>query len=98
MAAYLIARVQVHNWDVYKTYIARTPAVIAQFGGKFLARGGEVVPLEGPAENGRIIVIEFASLDQARRFYASPEYQELVRIRQSAATGSLIIVDGFRPA
>ncbi|MGE5612626.1 MAG: DUF1330 domain-containing protein [Bacillota bacterium] len=94
MAAYAIACVQVHDWERYKQYIQRTPAVIAKYGGKFIVRGGEAVTLEGAEETPRVIVIEFPSLAQAKTFYNSKEYQEVRKLRIGAATASFIAVEG----
>ena len=94
MPAYLIARIEVTNWSRYKEYTQLTPGVIAQYGGRFLVRGGSVVSLEGPAESGRIVVIEFPTLDQAKTFYNSPEYTKVKALRAGAATGQFIAVDG----
>ncbi len=94
MPAYLIARVQVHDPEKYKQYTQRTPAVIAKYGGKFIVRGPEVVTFEGPQESHRIVVIEFPSMERAREWYYSKEYQELKALRAGAATGSFIAVEG----
>jgi len=94
MPAYLIARVSVSDPQQYKQYTDRTPGVIAKFGGKFIVRGGQIVNLEGPPESGRIVVIEFPSLEHVQAFYRSEEYQQIKKLRAGAATGSLIAVEG----
>lgn len=95
MAAYIIARVNVTDMDQYKEYTKVTPAVIAEFGGKFLARGGEIITLEGPEQTHRVVLIEFPSLEKAQEFYNSPEYGEAKNLRKGAATASFIAVDGI---
>ena len=95
MAAYLIARVHVTNPQKYKNYTALSPAAIAAFGGKFLARGGEVETLEGEEETARMVVVEFESMEKARQFYNSPQYRDAMRERQGAAEGQFIIVEGI---
>ena len=94
MAAYMIAKIDIIDPEQYKKYIAATPAVIAEFGGKFIARGGETVTLEGPEEKRRVALVEFPSLDKVREFYASAEYQEVMKLREGAATVSLIAIPG----
>ena len=94
MAAYLIVRVNVTNMDQYKEYMKLSPGIIEQFGGKFIARGGETITLEGPEETGRVVLIEFPSMAQARAFYESPEYQHAISVRDGAATGQFVVVDG----
>jgi len=94
MPAYLIARIDVTDWSRYQEYIKRTPEVIARYGGRFIVRGGEVVSLEGPPEKGRVVVIQFPSLEQAKDFYTSPEYTEVKAFRIGAATGQFFVVEG----
>src|SRR6266566_821259 len=71
MPAYIIARVDVTDPIRYRDYINATPAVIAQYGGRFIIRGGEIVTLEGEPETHRIVVIEFPSLERAKEFFGS---------------------------
>jgi uncharacterized protein (DUF1330 family) len=94
MAAYIIARINVTDMEQYKKYTAVTPGVIEQFGGRFIVRGGEKVTLEGPEETNRVVVIEFPSLERAQAFYKSDDYQAAKKLREGAATGQFIIVDG----
>lgn len=94
MPAYLIARVQVTDWSRYREYTKATPAAIERFGGRFIARGGETVTLEGPEETGRVVIIEFPSLAQAKAFYNSAEYSQAKKLRAGAATGQFIAVEG----
>jgi uncharacterized protein (DUF1330 family) len=94
MAGYIIARVNVTDPEKYKDYTAVTPGLIAKYGGRFIVRGGETVTLEGPAETGRVVVIEFDSLDQAKSFYESDDYQAAIGLRVAASTGQLIAVAG----
>ncbi len=94
MPAYLIARVQVTDWSRYREYTKVTPDAIKQFGGRFIVRGGEMVTLEGPEETGRVVVIEFPDLEQAKAFYHSEAYAHAKKLRAGAATGQFIAVEG----
>ena len=98
MSAYLIIRVKVNDLDLYKSYTSRSPAVVNQYGGKFLVRGGEPTTLEGDEFNGRMVVIEFSDRQAAKDFYYSEEYQELIRMRAPASSAEFILIDGFSPA
>jgi uncharacterized protein (DUF1330 family) len=95
MAAYIIARVNVTDWSRYREYTRLTPGAIERFGGRFIVRGGDMLTLEGPPETGRIVVIEFPSLDQAKAFYNSEEYARARRLREGAATGQFIAIEGW---
>ena len=95
MPAYLIARVDVTDWDRYREYTKATPSAIAKFGGKFIVRGGEIVTFEGPQETRRLVILEFPTLDRAKEFYHSAEYSEVRKLREGAATGQFIAVEGY---
>ncbi len=94
MTAYVVARVKVTDPEQYSRYTARTPDCIASFGGRFIARGGEPVTLEGPEFRDRMVIIEFPSLERAKAFYNSPEYTEIKALRANAAVGEFIAIDG----
>ena len=82
------------DWERYREYTRATPAAIERFGGRFMARGGETITLEGPQETGRVVIIEFPSLDQAKAFYHSEEYACAKKLREGAATGQFLAIEG----
>jgi len=95
MPAYIIARVEVTDWERYSQYIKATPEVIARYGGKFIVRGGEMVTLEGEPEKRRLVVIEFPSLQRAQEFFHSPEYTKVKQLRLGASVGQFLAVQGL---
>jgi len=95
MPAYIIAKVNVTNMDKYKDYMALTPAAIEKYGGKFIARGGQKITLEGPEETRRVVILEFPDLKTAQAFYDSDDYQKAKAKREGAAEGSFILVEGL---
>ncbi len=94
MAGYMIARVDITDLEKYRDYTAVTPGLIAKYGGRFIVRGGETATLEGPEETGRVVVVEFESLEKAKAFYQSAEYQAAIELRAGAATAQFIAVAG----
>ncbi len=94
MAAYMIARVNVTDWDKYDEYIKVTPDIIATYGGRFIVRGGETITLEGPEEKWRIVVVEFPDLAKAQEFYHSAEYAAAKKIRADAAEAQFVAISG----
>lgn len=94
MAGYLVAQITVTNPDGYEAYRAAVPGVIARYGGRYLIRGGETEVMEGDAGAPRLVVLAFETVAAARRFYESPEYQEILPLRLRNATGSVMIVEG----
>ncbi len=94
MVAYLIARIDVTDPDRYEEYKQLAPAAIEAFGGSYLVRGGALETLEGDPEDRRVVVLRFPDLDTARAFYHSPEYTAARAVREGAATGQFVIVEG----
>lgn len=94
MPAYIIAEVEVTNPAGYETYRPLAGASVAQYGGKFIVRGGKAELVEGTQQPARIVVIEFADTAAAKRWYNSPEYQEALKIRLANSTGRVLLVEG----
>ncbi len=93
---YWIAAVDVHDAAVYDKYRAANAKPFADYGAKFLVRGGTPDVREGTM-NPRIVVIEFASLADAVACYESAEYQAAKDIRASVSDGNLVIIEGYEP-
>jgi uncharacterized protein (DUF1330 family) len=94
MKGYVIANVEVTDPVAYEAYRSQTAAIIDQYGGRFLVRGGAVQVREGDPGIGRLVVLEFASVEAARTFYDSPEYQAILPIRFETANSTLVIAEG----
>ena len=94
MSAYVIAEIDVVDPAAYEDYRKQVLAVVTKYGGKFIVRGGKIEPKEGGWTPKRIVVVEFPSLAQAQKFYDSPEYAPLIKLRQKASKGKLILVEG----
>lgn len=94
MRAYVIADVTVKNPDVYAEYRSQVLATVTKYGGRFLVRGGAWESREGDWRPGRVVVIEFPDMAAATAWYESPEYAPLIKLRQSASSGSLLMVEG----
>ena len=94
MAAYVIADVEIHDNALFDEYRKLVPATVERYGGKFLVRGGAVDSKEGGWNPKRVVVLEFASADQARKWYHSPEYAPALAMRLKAAKAKMVIVEG----
>ena len=94
MPAYVIADIEVTDATAYEDYRKQVPAVIAKYGGKYIVRGGKVEAIEGGWSPKRLAVVEFPSLEQALKWYRSPEYAPLIKTRQKASRSKLLIVEG----
>tara|TARA_R100000306_G_scaffold60958_1_gene62356 strand:+ start:531 stop:827 length:297 start_codon:yes stop_codon:yes gene_type:complete len=91
---YWIANMTVHDPDVYDRYRRANAKPFAEFGARFLVRGGTQQGREGAARP-RTVVIEFPSYAEAVACYESPAYQAARDIRLDVSDGTLIIVEGY---
>ena len=94
MAAYVISEVGPRDavgWETYRSMAART---IAQYGGRYLVRGGAAEAAEGGPPPKTLIIVEFPSMERLREWYASPEYAEALKVRRTALERRLIFVEG----
>ena len=92
--AYLVAQIDVTDPERYPEYVQQVSATTAPFGGRYLVRAGQVVPLEGKPPRSRIVVIEFPSMEQARAWYDSDAYAPVKPLRLAASEGDAFLVEG----
>ena len=95
MAAYVIVQVEVNDPVRYEAYKAMVPPSLEKFGGRFLVRGGKTHTLEGTWTPKRFVMVEFPSVEQAKAWWASPEYAEAKSLRQATADSMLIVAEGI---
>ncbi|MFE1598379.1 DUF1330 domain-containing protein [Methylobacterium sp. ID0610] len=91
---YWVARVDVHNAEAYKNYVAANGAAFAKFGGRFIVRGGAFETALGTSRQ-RNVVIEFPSHADAVACWNSPEYQAARAKQEGGAEIDLVIVEGY---
>jgi uncharacterized protein (DUF1330 family) len=96
MPAYFIVDVEVTDKDTYETYRTQVPPIIKQYGGRFLVRGGKSETVEGDWRPSRLVVLEFADVAAAKRFYNSREYQAIIEFRHRASSSRMVLVEGYR--
>ena len=93
---YLIVEAKVSDVAAYEIYKGLAQLAIAQYGGRYLVRGGAAEILEGKWTNiPRLVIVEFDSVEQAKCFYHSPEYQAARQSRERAAEMNMLVVAGI---
>jgi uncharacterized protein (DUF1330 family) len=95
MATYLISDITVRDRTAFEIYRTGAADAIHAYGGRYLARLGELQVLEGSWNPNLIVVVEFPSLEQARAWYRSPEYAFALEVRDTALRRNLILIDGL---
>ena len=93
MAAYVLGEIDVRDPATYDQYRKQVLATVQKHGGRFLARGGKGEALEGAAPK-RVVMLEFPSYERALEWYRSAEYAPLIKLRQQASDGRLLLVEG----
>lgn len=95
MPAFVIVEIVIHDPELYRSYTLLTPETIASYGGEFLVRGGETIPLEGEWVPERLVILKFPSVAIAKEWWNSEAYAKPKKIRQKAATTKMIIAAGI---
>ena len=94
MAAYILVDVTIHDEEKYAEYRSQTAATLEPYGGRFIVRGGNVLVLEGDWKPQRLVVLEFDTVEQAKAWWSSDAYRAPKKLRQSASTANMIVVEG----
>ena len=95
MPAYILAIVEILQPERYPEYAPMAAKAVAEFGGRYIARGGKVEALEGEWSPKRIALIEFENLEKAKAWWHSEQYRDAKALRQQIARTTLLAVDGL---
>ena len=95
MPAYIVVEIDIHDHASYEDYKKLTPATIAAYDGRFVVRGGQSESLEGDWNPGRLVVLEFPTMQRAKEWWNSEAYAPAKKIRQAASHTKMLVVEGF---
>jgi uncharacterized protein (DUF1330 family) len=91
MSAYLIAQIDVNDWESFRKYQRGLIESLTGMGGRVIA-DGKATHLEGAEPSDLNVIIEFESEAKARQWYESEAYQKIVPIRQASAPGARMMI------
>ena len=91
---YICAEFEVIDAVEWQRYVPLAQASLANFGARYVVRGGDPEALEGNATGRRLSIIEFESRERASEWYHSPQYQAAKAVRQLAATVTVTLLSG----
>ena len=94
MTAYVIVDIEVTDPEGYKEYVKMAPETVKLYGGKYIARGGANETLEGDWQAKRLVILEFPSVEQAKKWLNSPEYAPARALRHQYARSNMVVVEG----
>ncbi|MHB1118732.1 MAG: DUF1330 domain-containing protein [Bellilinea sp.] len=95
MTAYVLVDVAITDPALYEEVKRLTPFTVAQYGGKYLARGGHSELLHGEWQPARLVLLEFESLEKARAWESSPEYTAVKQLRERCARVNMVMLQGL---
>jgi uncharacterized protein (DUF1330 family) len=98
MSAYLINHLRIPGGvpdEAALSYLEQVEDTARPYGGKWLAQG-DVEVVEG-AWPGSVVLMEFPSMEDARNWYGSADYQRILPLRVNSSICDLILVDGVDP-
>lgn len=94
MTAYVVSMMSISDPDTYRKYTDRTPPIVRKYGGKFLARGGDVLTVEGEKYDDRMVILEFPSRQAILDWYEDPEYEAARVFRHASSEARIFVIDG----
>lgn len=92
--AYFVYDVKIKDPVGIKPYLEKIEETLVAYGGKRIVSGGDVEILEGEGPQGKVIILQFESLEKARCWHDSPEYQAIVGFRLQASESNGYLVEG----
>ena len=95
MSAYVVVQIDVQDAQQYERYKELAGPAVTAHGGRYLARGGASETLEGTWSPKRLVILEFPTMQRARDWYHSAEYQEAAAIRRECAGAEMLLVEGY---
>jgi len=94
MKAYVVIEARSSDPQRMAVYRQLSTLAVSKHGGSYLIRGGSYAVLEGDWRPERLVVVEFESVDKARKFYDSPEYRAAREARAGASDFQMLLVEG----
>ena len=96
MPVYALVELAVSNREGLSAYVEAVPATIAAHGGRYLVRGGNPEVVEGSlGEFPRKVILEFPTMEAAKRWYDSEEYQAILPHRTQHSKCNFIWLEGI---
>lgn len=95
---YLIAHVKVKDVSAFTPYKEAAWKLVEKFHGKWIVRAPTGANLRenanGVAKGSATVVVEFETLEQAKAYYDSDEYQAAKKLREPYSESTFVLVAG----
>ena len=90
---YIVANIHVRDKEGFEKFREMALPVVKEYGAKIFVRTPNAEAREGK-KPGVVVVFEFESIDQARKFYESEAYQAAKAVRDKACDTDLFLAEG----
>jgi uncharacterized protein (DUF1330 family) len=94
MKAYLIAEIEVLDAQMYAEYTRAAQPIVMQYGGRYIVRGGNTLPISGDWNPERLLVLEFGSLTELQNCFACDAYKLIAPLRLASTRSRSVVVEG----
>ena len=94
MTAYVIVDINVTDPVRYEEYKGLAAPTVELYGGKYIARGGKTEALEGDWSPTRLVILQFDSMEQAKKWLNSTEYSAARKLRHETAISNMVVIEG----
>jgi uncharacterized protein (DUF1330 family) len=95
MPVFMVIESRVRDSTLYSQYIQLVAPIIEKYGGRYLVRGGKIIPLGSEWNPERMIILEFPAEENIKQWLSSPEYQKIAPIREQGADTRAILLEGL---
>jgi uncharacterized protein (DUF1330 family) len=80
-----------------KEFVPKATATIQSGGGHFLARGGKTTTLVGDPVKNRVVIQQWDSMEQLRKWFDAPEQVKLREVQAKYSKVRAYAVEGIAP-
>ncbi len=95
MPVYFVAQYIVNDRDLYREYAEGAGPTIAASGGELVALDVAAETIEGKPPGPQTVILKFDSVEKAKEWYNSPDYQKVVGKRLAATEGFAVIAQAM---
>ncbi|MEN3950255.1 DUF1330 domain-containing protein [Iodidimonas sp. SYSU 1G8] len=93
--AYMFIGIDIRDEAGMAQYVEEAPPILASYGGRILAVDNDAELLDGVYRRERMVLLGFPSLEQARSFWKSPEYQPMKVLRERSSEQDCLLLEAF---
>ncbi len=92
MSCYFLAQITIRDREGYQKYLDGFDEIFGRYKGIVVAVDEHPTVLEGSWPFSRTVLIRFPDEAEARRWYDSPEYRELVKHRHGSSEANIVLI------